>query len=93
MSKYSNATKEQEASYKMEKISPCQCMRTFDEKITNQVIKSTMCSRESAILGKFNRKVISYAYYENHTNDPSTHRPEVENNVKFPLHIECLVLF
>ena len=61
--------KEQEASYRMEKIGPCQCVQTFDEQITDRVIKSTMCSRESAMSGKFHRKVISYAYYENHTHD------------------------
>ena len=61
--------KEQEASYRMEKNGPCQCVQTFDEQITDQVIKSTMCSRESAMIGKFHRKVISYAYYENHAHD------------------------
>ena len=33
-----------------------------------QVIKSTMCSKESAMSGKFHRKVISYSYYEKHSN-------------------------
>ena len=61
--------KEQEASYRIEKNGPCQCVQTFDEQISDRVIKSTMCSRESAMSGKFHRKVISYAYYENHAHD------------------------
>ena len=51
-------------SYKLEPMGQCGCIHTSDNRITDQVIKSTMCSKESAMSGKFHRKVISYSYYE-----------------------------
>ena len=59
-------------TYKMEPMGPCKSIHTSDNQIRVQVIKSTMCSAESAMSGKFNRKAISYSYHENDKyDDPS----------------------
>ena len=50
-------------------MGPCKCIHTSDNQIIDQVIKSTMCSAESAMSGKFNQKAISYSYHE--YDDPS----------------------
>ena len=50
--------------YRMDKTEPCQCIQTFDTEITETIINLTTCSRNSAMTGKFHRKVISFSYYK-----------------------------
>ena len=57
-------------SYQLKSMGPCKCLQTIDNAITSQIIKSTTCSMESAMKGKFHRKVISYSYYETNVPDP-----------------------
>ena len=57
-------------SYQLKSMGPCKCLQTINNAITSQIIKSTTCSMESAMKGKFHRKVISYSYYETNVPDP-----------------------
>ena len=71
-------------SYQLKSMGPCKCLQTIDNAITSEIINSTTCSIESALKGKFNRKVISYSYYE--TNVPDTFNRTYFNGIKKSLH-------
>ena len=57
-------------SYQLKSMGACKCLQTIDNGITSKIVKSTTCSKASAMKGKFHRKVISYSYYETSVPDP-----------------------
>ena len=62
----------------------CQFPHTSDNEITEEMINLTTCSRNSAMIGRFHRKVISFSYYE--TNVPDKIHRNYFNGIEKNLH-------